>query len=315
VINEEFALAQAPHPASGIAYALVAPTLMLHGSPDQKASHLPAILSGKEAWCQGFSEPGAGSDLASLSTLAIREGDLYIVNGQKIWTSGAATAQWMLLLARTNPDAPKHRGLSVLIVDMRAPGISVLPLVQISGDAAFCQVFFDDVRVPTANLVGEEDRGWYVATTTLDFDRSSISLTVGAAHAVAELACFARGAGLLEERPASRLEIADRRLEAEVAILLSKRVAWLQGRGQVANHEASIVKLFGSELRQRIDQAGMRLAGLYSQLWDGAERWPKARGGRLAHDYLVSTAFTIGGGTSEIQRNVIALRGLGMPRQ
>jgi alkylation response protein AidB-like acyl-CoA dehydrogenase len=315
IFNEEMARARAPG-AGGIAVGWAGPTIMTHGTEEQKRRFLPGILSGEEVWCQGFSEPGAGSDLASVQTRAVRDGDDYVVNGQKIWTSGAHHAQYMILLARTDPDAPKHRGISYFVVDMKTPGINIQPLINILGDHSFNQVYFDNVRVPRANLIGEEHRGWYVGATTLDFERSSIALSVQMGQIVEEFASFVRsetgGANRIPRMPWLRLELAERAVEAQIARMLSLQVISLQRRGVIPNKEASTAKLYTSELDQRLMGTGMKLLGVYGQIADGSARTPL--GGRMVRGYLAASASTIGGGTSEIQRNIIATRGLGLPR-
>ncbi len=314
VFNEEMARARAPRPGGvGVNYA--GPTIIMHGSDDQKSQHLRPILSGEVIWCQGFSEPGAGSDLASLQTRAVRDGDDYVVNGQKIWTSGAQFAQRMILLARTDPNAPKHKGISYFLLDMKSPGVSVRPLVNMANTPGFNEVFFENVRVPRKDLLGEENRGWYYATTTLDFERSSIGAAMAQVNAVEDLVQLARqagngaGGGLA---PLLKTELADRAVETQAARLLSLRVATLQARGLLPNYEASCAKLFASELSQRVATTGLRLLGLYGQLGRGSPRAPV--GGRLMRGYLWSPAITVAGGTSEIQRGIIAIRGLGLPR-
>ena len=309
IFNEEMAEARAPG-AGGIAVGWSGPTILTHGTEEQKRRFLPGILSGEETWCQGFSEPGAGSDLAAIQTRAVRDGDDYVVNGQKIWTSGAHHSQYMILLARTDPDAPKHRGISYFVLDMKAPGIQIQPLINILGDHSFNQVFFENVRVPRENMIGEENRGWYVGATTLDFERSSIATSVQMGHIVRDLVAFAREVGV---GTAARTELAERAVEAQVARLLSYQVISMQRRGQIPNKEASIAKLYTSELDQRMVATGMRLVGLAGQLTERAQlRAPL--GGRLPRAYMAATTSTVGGGTSEIQRNIIATRGLGLPR-
>src|SRR6266567_3947698 len=181
IFNEEMAEARAPD-VGGFGVTMIGPTLILYGTDEQKKQHLPGITSGDVVWCQGYSEPGSGSDLASLQTRAVRDGDDYGVNGQKIWSSGAHRAGWMFMLARTDPDAPKHRGISMLLMDMKSPGISIQPLVNMAAQHHFNQEYFDDVRVPVLNRVGEENRGWYVGATLLDFERSNIRTSIGIRH-------------------------------------------------------------------------------------------------------------------------------------
>jgi alkylation response protein AidB-like acyl-CoA dehydrogenase len=309
IFNEEMAEARAPG-AGGIAVGWAGPTIMTHGSEEQKRRFLPGILSGEETWCQGFSEPGAGSDLASLQTRAVRDGDDFVVNGQKIWTSGAHHSQYMILLARTDPDAPKHRGISYFVVDMKSPGIQIQPLINMLGDHSFNQVFFENVRVPRENLIGEENRGWYVGATTLDFERSSIASSVQLGQIVRDLTIFAREWGADN---GTRLALGERAIEAQVARLLSYQVISMQRRGLIPNKEASIAKLYTSELDQRIVATGMQIVGLYGQTPDRDHRYAPL-GGRLPRAYMAASTSTIGGGTSEIQRNIIATRGLGLPR-
>jgi alkylation response protein AidB-like acyl-CoA dehydrogenase len=323
IFNEEMSEARAPR-VGGIATGFAGPTLIVHGTEEQKQKHLPEILSGDVVWCQGYSEPGAGSDLASLQTRAVRDGDDYVVNGQKIWTSGAHVSKWMILLTRTDPDAPKHRGISYFIVDMKSPGISVRPLVNMADSHEFNEVFFDNVRVPRSNLIGEENRGWYLAQTTLSFERSNIGSAVGARQNVEDLITFARettnGMSTLARNRALRSELVERYIEAQTATLLSYKIVSIQAKEGVApGHEASVAKLYGTELNQRIYRTAMKMLGLYGQLDrrmqkdEAVVNWLPLRG-RIQYMYQRSVANTIEGGTSEIQRNIIATRGLGMPR-
>jgi alkylation response protein AidB-like acyl-CoA dehydrogenase len=317
ILNEEFAEAGAPQ-IGGMGVSMAGPTIIAHGTEEQKAEHLPKILKGETVWCQGFSEPETGSDLASLRTRAVRDGDDFVINGSKIWTSGAQNANWMFMLARTDPEAPKHRGITYFLLDFTSPGITVQPLVNMAGGANFNQVFFEDVRVPAKNVVGEINRGWYVGTTTLDFERSSIGSSVGLAHAVNDLIAWVRdNAGTskstVSRNPTVRAEIVDRYIEAKVAKMLSYRVIHMQNVGMIPNHEASMAKLFTTELTQRVYRTAMRAAGLYGLVWDQGSEYAVNRG-QYARSYLQSVSSTIAGGTSEIQRNIIAQRGLGMPR-
>jgi len=318
IFNEEMALHRAPRPLHLIiGLGMAGPTLIVHGTEDQRKRFLPSMLSGDEIWCQGYSEPGAGSDLASLSTRAARDGDDYVINGQKIWTTFAHQAKWMILLTRTDPEAPKHKGISYFIVEMKSPGITVRPLVNMTGTHEFNEVFMDNVRVPKDNLIGEENRGWYAAVTTLDFERSSIGSAVGMGQTVEELVDYAREhtgdhTSTLETDSMLRYELADRYVETQVGRMLSYRVASLQNRGLIPNYEASALKLFSTEANQRIAKTGVRILGLYGQL-DRGSAWAPLKG-RLCYTFLRSVAYTIEGGTSEIQRNIIAQRGLGLPR-
>lgn len=316
IFNEEMAYRRAPAGAHRRGVFYVGPVLMTHGSEEQRREWLPRITAGEAYFCQGFSEPGAGSDAASIQTRAVRDGDDYIINGQKIWTSDGHRADYVYLTARTDPDAPKHRGISNFIVDMRTPGITVQPLVNLADVHSFNQVFYDNVRVPAKNRVGEENRGWYVAAALLDFERSSIAGVANQRRMLDDLTAFAREVvrdGQDNGRMATvRSELAERAIEIEVGRIMSYWIASMQDRGMVPNREASASKLFTSELSQRIAQTGMRLIGLAGQLQPGS-RWAPLQG-RIERSYRSSVSSTIGGGTSEIQRNVIATRGLGLPR-
>jgi len=319
IYNLETARMRAPSPLyiGGLGVAIIGPTIMHYGSEEQKQEFIPKMLSGEHMWCQGFSEPGSGSDLASLQTRAVRDGDDYVINGQKIWTTVAHISQYMLMLARTDPNAPKHKGLSYFIVPMNTPGITVRPLFNMADTHEFNEVFFEDVRVPANCLVGEENRGWYMAATTLDIERSSIGSAVGQQHNVEDLIRFSQensnnGVVRTGSDPALRYELAERFIETEAAMMLSYRVVTMQAKGLIPNYESSAVKLYAMELAQRIANTGMRLLGLYGLL-DRASKWSPLKG-RLEYQYLRSVANTIEGGTSEIQRNIVATRGLGLPR-
>ena len=318
IFNQEMANAGAPRSPNVIGLGWVGPTLILYGTDEQKQEHLPPILKGEAYWCQGFSEPEAGSDLASLQTKAVRDGDDYVVNGSKIWTSGAHGAHWMILLARTDPDAPKHKGISYFLLDMKSPGITVRPLVNMAGSHDFNEVFFDNVRIPKEHLVGEENRGWYIGTTTLDFERSGIATGVSHALTVQDFVAYYReqrarpGSRLASDGAAVRYELADRAIEAQVEQMLNYRVIGVQARGMVPSNEASIAKLYSTELDQRIAATGLKMLGLHGQLLKESEH--TVMDGRLPSMYLYATTSTIGGGTSEVQRNIVSQRGLGLPR-
>jgi alkylation response protein AidB-like acyl-CoA dehydrogenase len=316
LFNQEMAEANAPLAASIHGVAMLGPTLIVHGTDDQRREHLSKILSGEVVWCQGYSEPGAGSDLASLQTRAVRDGDEYVVNGQKIWTSGAQTADWVFALVRTDPEAPKHRGISFLMIDLDSPGLSVRPIINMAWGDDLNETFFEDVRVPARNLVGEENRGWYVGMTLLDFERSGISNAVGSRRTIADLIAAATG----DQRERARLdessvrsELAERYIETEVSYQFSLRIVSMQNAGMVPNHEASSAKLFNSELTQRIARTGTKVFGLYGNLWDAKDPRSPMRA-TFTHSYVGSLPSTIAGGSSEIQRNIIATRGLGLPR-
>ncbi len=305
VMNEEFAEAGVPGNIGGFGVMMIGPTIIEHGTEEQKQEHLTKILKGEVIWCQGYSEPGAGSDLASLQTRAVRDGDDYVVNGQKIWTTGAQFADMMYMLVRTDPDAPKHRGITYLLVDMHHPGVTVRPLTTLAGTQIFNEVFFEDVRVPVRNRIGEENRGWYVGTTTLDFERSSIGTSIGVRKQLEGLIRQAKEGTVasFERNPAVKREVADRWIECEVAKMLSYRVVSMQVRGLIPNYEASMGKLFSSELGQRIANLSMHLYGMHGNVKN-----------RASMGYMQAVAATIAGGTTEVQKGIIATRGLGLPR-
>jgi len=318
ILNEELSLNRAPRPLHLIiGLGMAGPTIIVHGTEEQRKKYLPGILAGEDIWCQGYSEPGAGSDLASLQTRAVRDGDDYVINGQKIWTSLAHMAKQMILLARTDPDAPKHKGITYFIVDMKSPGITVRGLTNLADTHEFNEMFFDNVRVPKENVIGEENRGWYAAVTTLDFERSAIGSAIGMKQAVEALVDYAREhiedhTSALAQNAMLRYELSDRMVEVEVGRMLSYRVASLQNRGLIPNYEASLLKLYTTELNQRIARTGQHMVGLYGQLMRGEPLAPNK--GRYCYTYLRSATYTIEGGTSEVQRNIVAQRGLGLPR-
>ncbi len=316
VYNEEMAYHRAAGQTMGA--DRVGPTLILFGTAEQKAHFLPLIVKDEIRWCQGFSEPGAGSDLASLQTRAVRDGDSYVINGQKIWTSNAHLADYMILLARTDPAAPKHRGITYFLLDMKSPGVSVRPLPQMTGRADFNEVFFEDVRVPAEAVVGEENRGWYISTATLDFERSGIGRVIGGLRTYEEVVEYARRTPSREQPgtrlwdgPAVRQALVDIGVSFRVGRLLSYRVAWMQSRGLAPNYEASIAKTLGTELHQRLARVAVTTLGMSGQLMDPATAPLQGAASAL---YLSSVSLTVAAGTSEINRNIIAQRGLGLPR-
>ena len=314
VFSEEFGYYGAPDTGTrGFGVGMIGPTLIIHGSDEQKARYLPGITSGEDVWCQGYSEPGAGSDLASLQTRAVRDGDDYVINGSKIWTSGGHHANQMFTLVRTDPDAPKHKGISFLIIDdlKNTAGVTIRPLINMADHHHFNEVFFEDVRVPAGNRVGEEHRGWYVGMTLLDYERSGIGTTAAQRRTLELLAVDLRDrdAATRERR---RTQLADFVVANNVAKYLGYRIGHLQASGRVPNYEASVVKIFQSELGQRIFNWGVNYLGLGGQLRPGDSRAP--HGGAFPEEHLLAVPTSIYSGTNEIQRNIIAQRGLGLPR-
>ncbi|WP_157218922.1 acyl-CoA dehydrogenase family protein [Flavisphingomonas formosensis] len=307
---QEYARAGAPY--IGVNFVGVlhgGPTLIANGSEEQKKAHLLRILKGEEVWCQGFSEPGSGSDLASLRTRAEIDGDHLVVNGQKIWTSFAQWADYQELLVRTDPDAPKHKGISWVICDMRAPGVRVRPIRTIAGHHEYCEVFYDDVRIPLANVVGGLNNGWRVAMSTLGFERGTGFMNEQVRLATDVEALIA----LVKSRPALMrdTDITRRlsRLRAETAALQAMTYAGisLNERRGAPGAEASILRLYHGLLTQRLGRLSMEVLGTANlELSDPEAGW--------TGPYLYSFSRTIGGGTAEIQRNIIAERVLGLPR-
>ncbi len=319
LFEEELDRVGAPRPiASSGAVDLIGSAILRHGTEAQRARFIRPLLSGGELWCQGFSEPGAGSDLASLRTRADRRGDELVINGQKVWTSHADIADWCFLLCRTDADAPKHKGLSLVLVDMRTPGISVSPLKQITRDAEFCEVFFEDVRVPATNLVGEPGSGWQIAMGILAHERGPVWTFTFQRRIRRSFAQLLRLAGrhpatrdILAD-PTVRQRLAQSYIEVEILRFSGYRSLTTLVRTGHPGVESSLEKVLGSETDQRLQTAAMEILGSYGTLWDG----PHAiAAGKVTYDYLYSRSETIMGGTSEIQRNVIAQRILGLPRE
>jgi len=299
---------------SGI--TLLGPTLMHWGTEEQKKRFLPTILPADEIWCQGYSEPGAGSDLASLQTRAVEDGDHFVVNGQKVWTSWAQNSDWIFLLVRTDPNAPKHQGISYLLVDMHSPGITVRPLTQINGDAEFNEVFFEDVRVPKKNLVGELNRGWMVAVTTLMFERVSTSSFYRFEKTLPQLCDLARHVELNGRSAIAdtsvRQQLAQFAIEAQAIKYNDLRRLTRQLKGMPPGPEGSFSKITSTELNLRVCNFAMELLGPYSILEKGS---PFAVDqARWSYRMLGARAGTIAAGTNEIQRGIIGERVLGLPK-
>jgi len=316
ILYQEMARAGSPQFVNRGGLSMLGPTLMKHGTPDQQRRFLPRVLTADDLWCQGFSEPNAGSDLANLQTRATRTGDRpdrFVVKGQKVWTSMAHVADWCFLLARTDPDAPRHKGLSFLLVDMRAPGITVRPLRQMTGEAEFNEVFFDDVAVPAENLVGPEHGGWAVALTTLMYERDLLTFIrhISLRHALERLVGLVRERGRSRD-PVVRQEVAALWIGEQVLQLNAYRSLTKILRGGEPGPEGSTSKLFWSQLDQELAEAGSRLLGLHGQLLEGTPRAPAD--GHWAYYELLAQASGIRAGTSEVLRNILGERVLGLPK-
>jgi len=318
IFNEEMARVEAPGPLNVLGLSMAGPTIIVHGSEEQKKRYLPKILNCDEIWCQGFSEPGSGSDVASIRTKAELQGDAFIVNGQKVWTSLAQMADWCMLLVRTDPNVPKHRGMSYVLVDMHSPGITVRPLRQMTGESEFNEVFFEDVRVPRANLVGELNNGWGVALTTLMNERGTASFGTQARFRIIynNLVALAKkstvNGRVAAQDPQIRQQLAQHLIDVEILKYNCFRNFTRLLRGGTPGPEGSILKLWWSELNQRMEETAMTLQGPYSQLLRDS-LWA-VESGRWQYNFLRSRANTIEAGTSEIQRNIIAERVLHMPK-
>jgi alkylation response protein AidB-like acyl-CoA dehydrogenase len=315
IYREELQRLNLNEPFIGFGISLLGPTLMHWGNDEQKRRYLPSILKGEEIWCQGYSEPGSGSDLASLQTRAVEDGDYFVVNGQKVWTSMAQHADMIFLLVRTDPAAPKHKGISYLLVDMHSPGITVRPLVQMTGGRGFNEVFFEDVRVPKKNLVGEKNQGWQVAITTLMFERGGGG-GEGVMSEVTELAELARrlprNGGKAWDDPGVRQKIAEFASDAMALKYTGYRQLTRQLKGLPPGPEGSMMKLCNTELAFRIALYAMELLGPYSQLEYGADF--AIDKGKWSLRMLAARGPTIYAGTNQIQHNIIGERVLGLPK-
>ena len=318
IFQEEMAQARAPLLINLAGLTMGGPVLIAHGTDAQKRRYLKPLLAAEEIWCQGFSEPNAGSDLAALKTRAVLDGDDFVVNGQKVWTSFARYADWCMLLVRTDPDAPKHRGITFLLADMHSPGVTVRPLKQISGAEDFNEVFFEDVRVPRANVIGRIDGGWEIAITTLMHERATLTFSrqLQSRAALDEMIRFARG-WQRDGRPALsdpliRQQVAQALIESAAIRYTAYRSLTKTLRGGGPGPEGSIEKLFWSEMYQRQLETALAIEGPYAQLLKGSPRAPAD--GEFPYLYLYSRGRTIAAGSSEVQRNIVAERVLGLPR-
>jgi alkylation response protein AidB-like acyl-CoA dehydrogenase len=318
ILSEELAYNRSPMSIEEeITVNWVGPAIMLFGTVEQKKEYLPKIARGDIVLCLGYSEPNAGSDLASLQTRAVEVGDEYVINGQKTWCSYGHLADYCWLAARTDPDASRHEGITIFIVDMKTPGITVRPLINILDRHSFNEVFFDDVHIPGENLVGQKNKGWYQLVMALDFERSSIGYAAGNQRIIEELIKYVkattRNGEPLANDPLIRNELAQLVVENEVARMMAYRIAWMSSKGLHPSYEASMSMVFVSEVVRRIANAGMRILGHYGEL-DRDSKWA-VMNAQIMRMCLSSLSIGVGGGSNEIQRNIIAIRGLGLPRK
>lgn len=312
ILEEELTYYGVPALDCTLTYAIVAPTILAHGTEEQKRKHLPPIAKGETLWCQGFSEPNAGSDLASLSTRAVEQGDYFVVDGQKCWATLGHHADWGLFLLRTDTKASRHRGLSMFLVDVTTPGITRSPVKNLLGHNVWAEVFFDGVRIPRENMVGGKNQGWEVTTTTLNNERSGIKWLAASRRSLDRMVKYVSERRVLAQNPMIRHRLAQLAIEVELSRLFCYYVEWLRVQGKPLAHEASMTKVYCAHLSGRVAEAGVQILGLYGGLDKGSKWAPLA--GAVAQAYLGYLPWTIAGGSPEIQKNIIATAGLGLPR-
>jgi len=320
VLTREMALQKIPTPLFGFGLTMIGPTLLQYGSEEQRREHLPPICRGEIRWCQGYSEPDAGSDLASLKTRAIRDGDHFVVSGQKVWTSYADESDWIFALVRTDPEAKKQEGITFLLIDMATPGVSVRPIKLISGSSPFCETYFDEVRVPVGNVIGKIDGGWGVAKALLGHERSMIADAFGGGRRGA-----GGGGGLMGlarrylgspegalPSPILRDEIAQNEMDTRAFLMTLQRTRDASKAGHKPGSETSFFKLYGTELNQRRSALAVKIAGPQGLGWEEGAGFDESEVART-RDWLRTRGNSIEGGTSEVQLNIIAKRVLGLP--
>ena len=310
ILNEEMARARTPQVVNAMAIWWVGPAIMRFGTEAQKARFIPKILDAEDIWATGYSEPSSGSDMAAAKARAVRDGDHYVVNGQKIWTTYAHISDWYFVLLRTSTDGPKWAGLSLFLMDMRSPGIEIRPIRQIDGGSEFNEVFMNDVRVPVDNLLGKEGQGWEIVSTALVNERSGIAGSIRFDHTLEWLSGTARERGLVRD-PVVRQRIADLAVKATIMRCAGLRSLTDSLKGTMNPHLSAAMKLLATGLSQEFSEAAMELLGPHAALIDDTHA---PSHGRWARQYLGDRSMTIAGGTSEVQRNIVAQRILGLPR-
>ncbi len=309
ILNEELARANAPGVINSMAIWWVGPAIIRYGTEEQKQRFLGPILNAEEIWATGYSEPGAGSDMAAAKTRAERDGDYYVVTGQKVWTTIAHISDWYFVLVRTSTEGKKWAGLTLLLMDLKSPGVEVRPIRQITGDCEFNEVFMNEVRVPVTNRLGAEGQGWEVVTSALINERSGIAGSIRVDQTLERLVNLARRRGLTKD-PIWRQRISDLAIKAQITKAAGLRSMSDDLNGRLNPHLSAGMKLMSTELTQRFSEAGVDMLGLYGSLWE--EDAPD--GGKLSYQFLYDRSMTIAGGTSEVQRNIVAQRVLGLPR-
>ena len=312
ILDEEIVYHGAPGLDTGLTYGIISPTLVHYCTEEQKRKHLPPMGRGETIWCEFFSEPDAGSDLALLTTRAVDKGDHFVVDGQKTWTTMGYIADWAIALFRTDPDLPKHRGITMFIVDLNTPGITRNPLRNLLGRTVWSETFFDGAKIPKDNVIGKVNQGWQIAMDTLNGERSGIWWLATSRRALDRMLDYVQERAPLAKNPLVRHKLAELAIGVEVARLSNYYVEWLREKGENPIHEASVAKEYAADLSVRISDACLHIVGPCGQLWAGS-RWAPMRGAVL-ETFLGYPPWTMAGGSPEIQKNIIATRGLGLPR-
>jgi alkylation response protein AidB-like acyl-CoA dehydrogenase len=315
IVMEEMLTYQAPIGFHFLADRQVGPAIIHFGNDEQKKTYLPKIINADISIAIGLSEPNAGSDLVSVKTTAIEQGDFYVINGQKVWTTGGHRVDYIWLLVRTDLNAPKHKALSEFIVDMKTPGITVRPIINMAGVHSFNEIFFEDVKVPKENLVGPKNRGFYQLMAQVDYERAGLERLMQNYPLFKNLVEYVkkekRNGNPLSKDPFIRNKLAELEVEYQVGRLFCYQVAWTLSQGRIPNYEAALCKAFCTQFEQRLSDAATRVLGLYGQLMPGSKYAPMD--GDAADSYLWSVSYTIQGGTLEVLKNIVATRGLGLP--
>ncbi|MEO8602968.1 MAG: acyl-CoA dehydrogenase family protein [bacterium] len=310
ILNEELARANAPGVVNSMAIWWVGPAILKYGTEEQKRRFLPCILNAEEIWATGYSEPGSGSDMAAAKTRADRDGDYYVVSGQKVWTTLAHISDWFFVLVRTSTEGPKWAGLTLLLMDLKSPGVEVKPIRQITGDSEFNEVFMNEVKVPVTNRLGDEGQGWEIVSSALINERSGIAGSIRADQSLAKLIALARQRQLTRD-PIWRQRLSDLAIRTQITKASGFRSMTNDLRGQMNPHLSAGLKLLSTELTQKFSETGADLLGVAAQLWET----DAPDDGKVAYTFLYDRSMTIAGGTSEVQRNIVAQRVLGLPRK